>query len=86
LLLAALDAGLQVVTARLELAQNALGSELALKVLDRTLDAFIADGNFQRFTLDCFTGHTGSWFSCEGALLAMGQAKTQAIPALSTLF
>jgi hypothetical protein len=68
------------VPARLELAQNAFGSELALEVLDRSLDTFIAYGNFQRFALDRFTGHTGSWFSAEGAVLATWQAKTQAKP------
>jgi hypothetical protein len=43
-------------TPTLELAQDALSGHLALEVLDGPLDAFVADLDLERLTLDCFAG------------------------------
>lgn len=55
-LLAALYAGLQVMPAALEFAQNAFRGHLALKVLDRSFDALVADLDFERLTQYGFAG------------------------------
>jgi hypothetical protein len=57
LLLTALDARLHVMTAHLELTQNAFGGELALEHFDRALDAAIAHEHLERFALNGFAGH-----------------------------
>src|SRR5450432_4212764 len=56
LLLALLDRGLHVMSAALQLTQDAFRSHLALEVLDRTLDAFVADLNLERPALNRFAG------------------------------
>jgi hypothetical protein len=50
-LLPLLDRGLHVVTAALELTEDAFGRHLALEVLDRTLESSFTDVNFDRLTL-----------------------------------
>ena len=50
-LLPFLDRGLHVVTAALELPENALGGHLALEVLDRTLEATLTNVNFDGLAL-----------------------------------
>src|SRR5687768_1830135 len=55
-LLAALHARLHVVAAALELAQDAFSSHLALEVLDGALDALVANLDFERLTLNGFSG------------------------------
>jgi 6-phosphofructokinase 1 len=52
-LLPLLDRRLHVVTAALELAEDAFGRHLALEVLDRTLESTFTDVNFDRLTLFC---------------------------------
>ncbi len=41
-------------TASLELAKDAFAGHFALEVLDRTLDALVADGDLKGFTGNCF--------------------------------
>jgi hypothetical protein len=60
LLLAALDAGLEVVAAALEFAQNALGSKLPLEVLDGALDPLVANNDLEGLTLNGFGRHRSS--------------------------
>ena len=55
-LLALLDRRLHVMTAALQLTQNALRSHLALEVLDRTLNAFVANLDLERPALNRFAG------------------------------
>lgn len=55
-LLTLLDRRLHVVAAALQLAQNALRSHLALEVLDRTLNAFVANLDLERPALNRFAG------------------------------
>jgi hypothetical protein len=49
--LSLLDGGLHVVTAALELTEDALGRHLALKVLHRTLESTFTNVNFDRLAL-----------------------------------
>jgi hypothetical protein len=55
-LLPALDRGLHVVAAALELAEDALGGHLALEVLDRALDALVTDGDLEGLADDGLAG------------------------------
>jgi hypothetical protein len=50
-LLPFLDRRLHVVTAALELSEDALGGHLALEVLDRTLESTFTNVNFDRLAL-----------------------------------
>jgi hypothetical protein len=48
------------VAAALELAQDALGSELSLEVLDGALDPLVANNDLEGLTLNCFGRHRSS--------------------------
>ena len=55
-LLSALDRRLHVVTAALQLAEDAFTRHLALEMLDGSLDALVSDLDFERFALNGFAG------------------------------
>lgn len=56
-LFAAFDRGLHVVPAPLQLPQNALGGHLSLEMFDGALDAFVSNGDFERFALNGLRRH-----------------------------
>jgi hypothetical protein len=64
-LLSALHGRLHVVAPSLELTEDAFRGHLALEMLDRALDAFVADDDLERLTLNGFAGVRQGAFLCQ---------------------
>src|SRR5690349_13093898 len=71
-------------TPSLELTEDALRGHLALEVLDRALDAFVADDDLERLTLNGFAGVRQGGVLCQTLpAISSGIGHLASIPAIS---